>query len=88
MKRCTVCRSLNEQAAETCSRCGHELASMRLSTGMKIAWTGFAIAILAALILWTLTISGYVVIYPIGLLALVVGGISVLIGLASFRFNP
>lgn len=87
MTKCIVCRALNERGAETCTRCGHELASMRLSTGMKIAWAGFASAILAALILWTLTISGFLGIYPIGLLALVVGGISVLIGLASFRFN-
>jgi uncharacterized paraquat-inducible protein A len=87
MTKCIVCRALNEQGAETCTRCGHELAKMTLSTGMKIAWAGFASAILAALILWTLTISGLVGIYPIGLLALVVGGISVLIGLASFRFN-
>jgi uncharacterized paraquat-inducible protein A len=87
MTRCTVCRALNAPGAEICSRCGHELGSMMLSTGMKIAWAGFASAIIAALILWALTISGFVGIYPIGLLALLVGGISVLIGLVSFRFN-
>lgn len=87
MKKCIACRALNDEGAETCGRCGHELASLTLNKGMKIAWAGFAVAILAALILWMLTVSGFVGIYPIGLLALVVGGVSVLVGFANFRFN-
>lgn len=87
MDRCIVCRALNEAGSETCSRCGHELTSLALNRGMKIAWAGFAIAILATLVMWMLTISGYVRVYPIGLLALVIGAISVFVGLANFRYN-
>jgi hypothetical protein len=87
MKRCTICRELNANKAETCSRCGHQLASLALSGWMKLAWFGFASAIFGAVVLWALSISGYPQVYPFAGLALFVGVLSILVGFLSYRFN-
>lgn len=87
MKRCTLCRELNTNEAETCSRCGQPLASLLLSGWMKVAWSGFAAAIFGAVVLWALSISGYPQVYPLAGLALIIGVLSILLGFLCYRFN-
>jgi hypothetical protein len=87
MKRCIICRGLNSDEAETCSRCGHQLTSLAITAGMKLAWFGFAVAIFGAVVLWALSISGYPQVYPFAGLALFVGVLSILVGFLSYRFN-
>lgn len=87
MKRCGVCRMLNIEGAETCSRCGHQLASLALGAGMKVAWIGFAIAIVGGLVMWAVSVSGDGGFYPFGLFALGLGLLSILAGLLSWGFS-
>lgn len=87
MKRCLICRELNANEAENCIRCGQQLPSLALSGWMKLAWSGFAIAIFGAVVLWTLAISGYVELYPLIGLALIIGVLAILVGFLSYRFN-
>jgi hypothetical protein len=87
MKRCVICRALNLDQAETCTRCGHELVANALSAGMKVAWVGFALAILGFITLWGLSVTGFAGLYPFAWFALVLGVLSIFIGLFSFRVN-
>ena len=87
MKRCVICRALNLDQAETCTRCGHELFANTLNAGMKVAWVGFTIAILGFITLWALSVTGNAGLYPFAWLALVLGMLSIFIGLFSFRTN-
>jgi uncharacterized paraquat-inducible protein A len=87
MKRCIICRALNVDDAETCSRCGHQLISMIYSGWTKVAIIGMTVAILGTLILWALSISISPAVYPFIGVTFTIGILSILLGLVSFRFS-
>jgi uncharacterized paraquat-inducible protein A len=87
MKRCIICRALNIDDAETCTRCGHHLVSTIYSGWTKVALAGMTVAVLGTLILWGLSISVSPAVYPFIGVTFTIGILSILLGLVSFRFS-